>query len=635
MAMSEQSTSSTRGMSTGSAMRREVRDSVVVRFAGDSGDGMQLAGTQFTMENALAGSDLATFPDYPAEIRAPAGTTYGVSSFQIHFGAVDVKTAGDEVDVLVALNPAALKVNLSDLRIGGTVVVDTGSFTARNLAKADYETSPLDDDGLAPFQVIQLDIGQLTRNAVEELGLSSRDALRSRNMWALGLLLWMFDRDKQATVDWLRTKFAAKDGIAEAAVATLSAGHAFGETVEMPTRIPGYTVSRAELDPGMYRTVSGTDALAWGLVSGLKSSGLARMVFASYPITPASPLLHLLARMKELGVVTFQAEDEIAAACAAIGASYAGSLGVTSSSGPGIALKTEAIGLAVATELPLVIVNSQRGGPSTGLPTKTEQADLFQAVYGRNSDTPLVVIAPSTPADCFHVGREAVRLATRYMTPVFVLTDSYLANAAEPWLIPDLDSLEDFPVEFRTDPEGFRPYRRDSDTLARPWAVPGTPGLEHRIGGLERDSTTGNISYDPDNHEEMTRLRTSKISGIADDIPEQGVELGPDAGPLAVVGWGSTYGSLFKAVERARAKGLDASHVHLRYLSPFPRNLGDLLGRFERVLVPELNTGQLLTMLRSTYLLPAEGLNRIAGRPFRIADVEAAIDRVLEDRGTE
>ncbi len=631
MATSEQSTSSTRGMPTGSAMRREVRDSVVVRFAGDSGDGMQLAGTQFTMENALAGSDLATFPDYPAEIRAPAGTTYGVSSFQIHFGAVDVKTAGDEVDVLVALNPAALKVNLSDLRIGGTVVVDTGAFTARNLAKADYETSPLEDDGLAPFQVIQLDIGQLTRNAVEELGLSSRDALRSRNMWALGLLLWMFDRDKQATVDWLRSKFADKDGIAEAAVATLSAGHAFGETVEMPTRIPGYTVSRAELDPGVYRTVSGTDALAWGLVSGLKSSGLTRMVFASYPITPASPLLHLLARMKELGVVTFQAEDEIAAACAAIGASYAGSLGVTSSSGPGIALKTEAIGLAVATELPLVIVNSQRGGPSTGLPTKTEQADLFQAVYGRNSDTPLVVIAPSTPADCFHVGREAVRLATRYMTPVFVLTDSYLANAAEPWLIPDLDSLEDFPVEFRTDPEGFRPYRRASDTLARPWAVPGTPGLEHRIGGLERDSTTGNISYDPDNHEEMTRLRTSKISGVADDIPEQGVELGPDAGPLAVVGWGSTYGSLFKAVERARSNGLDASHIHLRYLSPFPRNLGDLLGRFERVLVPELNTGQLLAMLRSTYLLPAEGLNRVAGRPFRIADVEAAIGRLLED----
>jgi len=631
VAMSEQNTSSTRGMPTGSAMRREVRDSVVVRFAGDSGDGMQLAGTQFTMENALAGSDLATFPDYPAEIRAPAGTTYGVSSFQIHFGAVDVKTAGDEVDVLVALNPAALKVNLSDLRIGGTVVVDTGSFTDRNLAKADYETSPLEDDGLAPFQVIQLDIGQLTRNAVEELGLSSRDALRSRNMWALGLLLWMFDRDKQATVEWLRSKFADKDGIAEAAVATLSAGHAFGETVEMPTRIPGYTVSRAELDPGMYRTVSGTDALAWGLVSGLKSSGLARMVFASYPITPASPLLHVLARMKELGVVTFQAEDEIAAACAAIGASYAGSLGVTSSSGPGIALKTEAIGLAVATELPLVIVNSQRGGPSTGLPTKTEQADLFQAVYGRNSDTPLVVIAPSTPADCFHVGREAVRLATRYMTPVFVLTDAYLANAAEPWLIPDLDLLEDFPVEFRTDPEGFRPYQRDSDTLARPWAVPGTPGLEHRIGGLERDSTTGNISYDPDNHEEMTRLRTSKISGVVDDIPEQGVELGPDAGPLAVVGWGSTYGSLFKAVERARANGLDASHIHLRYLSPFPRNLGDLLGRFERVLVPELNTGQLLAMLRSTYLLPAEGLNRVAGRPFRIADVEAAVGRVLED----
>jgi len=620
--MSEQSPSLSRG--------REVRDSVVVRFAGDSGDGMQLAGTQFTMANALAGSDLATFPDYPAEIRAPAGTTYGVSSFQIHFGAVDVKTAGDELDVLVALNPAALKVNLGDLRIGGTVVVDAGSFTDRNLSKAEYERSPLEDSTLAPYQVIQLDIGQLTRNAVEPLGLSSRDALRSRNMWALGLLLWMFDRDKQATVDWIRKKFQDSELAAEAAVATLNAGHAFGETVEMPTKIPGYTVSRAELQPGLYRTVSGTDALAWGLASGLKSSGLSRMVFASYPITPASPLLHMLARMKELGIVTFQAEDEIAAACAAIGASYAGSLGVTSSSGPGIALKTEAIGLAVATELPLVVVNSQRGGPSTGLPTKTEQGDLFQAVYGRNSDAPVAVIAPSTPADCFHVGREAVRLATRYMTPVFVLTDAYLANAAEPWLIPDLDSLEDFPVEMRIDPEDFRPYARDEHTLARPWAVPGTPGLEHRIGGIERDGTTGNISYDPDNHHQMTRLRARKIAGIASDIPEQSVELGPDEGPLAVVGWGSTFGSISKAVERSRARGLAVSQIHLRYLSPFPRNLGDLLGRFERVLVPELNTGQLLAMLRSTYLVPAVGLNRVAGRPFRIADIEAAIVELLE-----
>jgi 2-oxoglutarate ferredoxin oxidoreductase subunit alpha len=612
---------------------REVRDSVVVRFAGDSGDGMQLAGTQFTMENALAGSDLATFPDYPAEIRAPAGTTYGVSSFQIHFGAVDVKTAGDELDVLVALNPAALKVNLRDLRIGGTVVVDTGSFTARNMGKADYEQSPLEDDTLAPYQVIQLDIGQLTRNAVEHLELSSRDALRSRNMWALGLLLWMFDRDKTATVEWLRAKFKDNEGAAEAAVATLSAGHAFGETVEMPTKIPGYTVSRAELAAGVYRTVSGTDALAWGLASGLKSSGLGRMVFASYPITPASPLLHVLARMKELGVVTFQAEDEIAAACAAIGASYAGSLGVTSSSGPGIALKTEAIGLAVATELPLVVVNSQRGGPSTGLPTKTEQSDLFQAVYGRNSDTPVAVIAPATPADCFHVGREAVRLATRYMTPVFVLTDAYLANAAEPWLIPDLEALDDFTVDLREEPEGFQPYARDPETLARPWAVPGTPGLEHRIGGIERDAATGNISYDPDNHQEMTRLRAEKIAGIADDVPPQGVELGPAMGRLAVVGWGSTYGSLFKAVERSRARGLEVSHVHIRYLSPFPANLEDLLSRFEHVLVPEINTGQLVTMLRSTYLIPARGLNRVAGRPFRIGDVEVAIGRILSDGG--
>jgi 2-oxoglutarate ferredoxin oxidoreductase subunit alpha len=612
---------------------REVRDSVVVRFAGDSGDGMQLAGTQFTMENALAGSDLATFPDYPAEIRAPAGTTYGVSSFQIHFGAVDVKTAGDELDVLVALNPAALKVNVRDLRIGGTVVLDTGSFTSRNLTKADYETNPLDDNSLAPYQVIPLDVGQLTRNAVEDLGLSSRDALRSRNMWSLGLLLWMFDRDKRATVEWLENKFAGNEVVARAAVAALSAGHAFGETVEMPTRIPGYTVSKAELEPGLYRTVSGTDALAWGLVSGLKSSGLSRMVFASYPITPASPLLHLLAQMKELGVVTFQAEDEIAAACAAIGASYAGALGVTSSSGPGIALKTEAIGLAVATELPLVVVNSQRGGPSTGLPTKTEQADLLQAVHGRNSDAPVAVIAPATPADCFHVGREAVRLATRYMTPVFVLSDAYLANAAEPWRVPDLESLDDFPVAFRTDPEGFQPFVRNPSTLARPWALPGTPGLEHRIGGIERDATTGDISYDPDNHDEMTRLRARKIAGIADDIPEQVVELGASEGALAVVGWGSTYGSLYKAVERCRAAGLDVSHIHLRYLSPFPRNLGELLGRFERVLVPELNAGQLLSMLRGRYLIPAEGFNRVAGRPFRIADIETAIRRAL--RGVE
>jgi len=388
-------------------------------------------------------------------------------------------------------------------------------------------------------------------------------------------------------------------------------------------------VSRADLAPGLYRTVSGTDSLAWGLASGLKSSGLTRMVFASYPITPASPLLHTLARMKELGVVTFQAEDEIAAACAAIGASYAGSLGVTSSSGPGIALKTEAIGLAVATELPLVVVNSQRGGPSTGLPTKTEQADLFQAVYGRNSDTPVAVIAPCTPADCFRIGREAVRLATRYMTPVFVLTDAYLANAAEPWLVPDLDRLDDFAVTFRTEVDGFQPYLRDPETLARPWAVPGTPGLEHRIGGIERDARTGNISYDPDNHDEMTRLRARKIAGIARDIPEQEVELGADSGGLAVVGWGSTYGSIYKAVERARNRGLDVSHIHLRYLSPFPRNLGDLLGRFERVLVPEINSGQLVNMLRSAFLVPAAGYNRVAGRPFRIVDIEAAIERTL------
>ncbi len=609
---------------------RELRESVVVRFAGDSGDGMQLTGSQFTLETALIGNDLATFPDYPAEIRAPAGTTYGVSAFQIHFGSQDIMTSGDDLDVLVALNPAALKVNLEDLRLGGMVVVDTGSFNDRNLSKAGFEANPLEDDSLAPYQVLKLDISKYTLEAVKQFELGQKEALRSRNMWTLGLMLWMFDRDRKATVDWLKRKFAKRPEIADANIAALNAGHAFGETAEMPSGMLGYTVSRAAVAPGVYRTVTGTEALAWGLVAGMRAAGLKRLVFGSYPITPASPLLHVLAGLKAMGVVTFQAEDEIAAVCAAIGASYGGALGVTSSSGPGIALKAEAIGLAISTELPLIVVNSQRAGPSTGMPTKTEQSDLYQAVYGRNADAPVPVIAAATSADCFATGIEAVRLATKYMTPVYVMTDGFLANAAEPWLIPEEADLPKFPVALRSDPTGFHPFVRDPKTLARAWAPPGTPELEHRIGGIEKAYESGHISYDAANHQRMTDVRAAKITGIANDIPLQEPALGEDHGALAVVGWGSTYGPINRAVERAREDGLDVSHIHLRHLNPFPLNLGELLRRFDKILVPEMNSGQLVTMLRSTYLVPAEGLNKVQGKPFKISEITDAIRSRLE-----
>lgn len=611
---------------------RETLESVVVRFAGDSGDGMQTAGAHFGIETALSGRDISTFPDYPAEIRAPAGTTYGVSAFQIHFGSEDVKTAGDDLDVLVALNPAALKVNVDELRSGGTIVVDTGAFTERNLKKALYEANPLEDNSLAPYVVIPLDITALTLRAVESFELSSKDATRCRNMWALGLALWMFDDDNQATIEWVSRKFAGRGSIADANIAAIKAGKSFGETAEMPSVAAGYKVDPAELADGLYRTVSGTEALAWGLTSGLAASGIERMIFASYPITPASNLLHALAKMRDHGVVTFQAEDEIAAACAAIGASYGGALGVTSSSGPGIALKGEAIGLAVGIELPLIVVNAQRAGPSTGMPTKTEQSDLFQALYGRNGDSPVAVLAPATPTDCFEVGREAVRIATKFMTPVFVLTDGYLSNAAEPWRIPDVDGLPDFPVAYRTDPADYHAFVRDPETLARPWVRPGTPGLEHRIGGLERDADTSHISYDPENHDRMTRIRAERIERIAQHIPEQTVDAGDGSGALAVVGWGSTYGAISKAVERSRATGIAVSHIHLRWLSPFPRNLADLLTGFDRVLVPEVNAGQLVLILRSKFGVHAEGLNRVTGRPFRIREIEAAIAAALEEK---
>ena len=612
---------------------REEVESVVVRFAGDSGDGMQLTGSQFTLATALAGNDLATFPDFPAEIRAPIGTTFGVSAFQINFGARKIATAGDAPDVLVAMNPAALKVNLVDVKSGGTIFVDTGTFTARNLKKAGFETDPLEDDSLDGFQVVTIDISKLTMEAVKEYGLSNKEALRSKNMWTLGLIYWLYDRDREPTANWLRGKFAKRPDIAEANIAALNAGHIYGETAELPGGMRGYSVLQADIAPGLYRTITGAEALAWGLAAGAKLANL-RMVLASYPITPASTLLHILAGMKQFDIITFQAEDEIAAVCAAIGAAFTGSLGVTSSSGPGIALKGEAIGLAIGVELPLIVVNSQRAGPSTGLPTKTEQSDLYQAVYGRNADAPLVVLAASSSANCFEIGIEAVRLATKYMTPVMVLSDGYMGNASEPWLIPNFDSYTPFPVAFadqnQVGEKGYLPYVREEKTLARPWARPGTPGLEHRIGGIERADGTGNISYDAENHQLMTNIRAAKIDGIANDIPLQDVEQGNESGRLAVVGWGSTHGPISRAVGNMRDLGHDVSHIQLRHIWPLPRNLGDLLGGFDQVLVPEMNNGQLVTVLRAEYLVPAEPLNKVNGQPFKIAEIEAAIQDRLD-----
>ena len=603
---------------------REELETAVIRFAGDSGDGMQLTGGRFTETTALAGNDLTTFPDFPAEIRAPIGTTYGVSAFQINFGSRNVMTSGDLPDVLVCMNPAALKVNLAELREGGLIIVDTGTFTDKNLRKAGYDANPLDDDSLGRYRVMAINISKLTLEAVRECSVSKKEGLRAKNLWTLGLIYWMYDRDIAATVDWLGTKFKNAPSIAAANIACLKAGHAFGETAELPDGALVYEIKPATFPPGLYRTVTGTEALAWGLVAGTRLAGL-KLVFSSYPITPASNVLHVLSRLKAYDVVTFQAEDEIAAAGAAIGASYAGALGVTSSSGPGVALKTEALGLAITAELPLILINSQRAGPSTGMPTKTEQSDLHLAVYGRNADAPLVVLAARSSAEAFDVAIEAVRLATRYMTPVVLLSDTFIANAAEPWRLPDVGALEPFPVSFRTETEGFQPYQRDPETLARPWVRPGTPGLEHRIGGLEKDYSSGNVSYDPENHQRMTDVRHEKIARIADDIPEQTVDQGPTEGPLAVVGWGSTYGPISRAVERSREEGRAASHIHLRHLSPLPRNLGDLLAGFDKVLVPEMNMGQLTTVLRSLYLVPAVSLPKVTGKPFKIVEIMDAI----------
>jgi 2-oxoglutarate ferredoxin oxidoreductase subunit alpha len=609
------------------AAAHPVPEAIVVRFAGDSGDGMQLTGGQFTLATALAGNDLATFPDFPAEIRAPQGTLFGVSAFQINFGSTAIETAGDQPDVLIAMNPAALKTNVDALKNGGLIIADEGEFTDRNLAKAKYDVNPLTDDSLSRWQLLSFNISQLTLDAVKPFGLGNKEALRCKNMWTLGLALWMFDRDRQPIVDWLKAKFATKPELAEANIAALNAGHAYGETAEIGGDIVQHSVPAAPVEPGLYRTVTGAESISLGLVAGAQMADLP-MFFGGYPITPASAILHHLSRLKEFGVTTFQAEDEIAAVASALGASYAGSLGVTSSSGPGIALKTEAIGLAIMTELPLIIVNSQRGGPSTGLPTKTEQSDLYQAVYGRNGDAPMPVIAARSPADAFDCAIEAVRIATQYMTPVMLLTDGYIANAAEPWKVPDMSSYTPFPVGFMTEaPEGgFLPYGRD-EKLARPWVKPGTPGLLHRIGGIEKQLNTGNIEYGPANHQAMTDIRRDKVAGI--DVPDQIVELGETSGKLAVVGWGSTFGPIHMAVRRARKRGLDVAHIHIRHIWPMPRNMGTLLAGYDRIIVPEMNTGQLKTVLRDQYLVDAEPLNKVSGQPFRIAEIEAAIEAAL------
>ena len=605
-----------------------LSDAVVVRFAGDSGDGMQLTGGQFTLSSALAGNDFATFPDFPAEIRAPQGTLFGVSAFQINFGSSAIETAGDAPDVLVAMNPAALKTNVPQLKPGGLIIADEGEFNDRNLAKAKYEANPLDDGSLAKWQLLKLNISQLTMDAVKPFGLGNKEALRCKNMWTLGLSLWMFDRDRQPLVDWLEAKFAKDPNLAAANVAALNAGHAYGETAELAGPLKQHHVDPAPAAPGLYRTLTGAEGIALGLVAGAQLAELP-MFFGGYPITPASAILHHLSRLKEYDVTTFQAEDEIAAICSAIGASYAGSLGVTSSSGPGIALKGEAMGLAIMTELPLVIVNSQRGGPSTGLPTKTEQSDLYQAVYGRNGDAPMPVIAARSPGDAFECAIEACRIAVQYMTPVMLLTDGYIANAAEPWHVPDLTTYEAFPVQFLEEvPEdGFKPYGRDGN-LKRPWVKPGTPGLLHRIGGIEKEVDTGHINYAPDNHQEMTDIRKAKIDGIK--VPDQVVELGAEGGKLAVVGWGSTFGPIHQAVRRKRAEGLDVSHVHIRHIWPLPANLGELLKSFDKVIVPEMNTGQLKTVLRDQYLVDARPVNKVSGQPFTIAEIEAAIEGALQ-----
>jgi 2-oxoglutarate ferredoxin oxidoreductase subunit alpha len=625
---------------------REVRESVTIRFAGDSGDGMQLAGTRFTDTSALLGNDVATFPDFPAEIRAPAGTLAGVSGFQVHFSSTDIHTPGDDLDTLVVMNAAALKTNIKDLQPGGILVVNADGFETSDLKKANYKVNPLDDGSLKGYRVVRVSVAKLTVEAVKDCGLTPREQDRCKNFFALGLVYWMYERPLEATLKWIKEKFGKRPDqlpILKANTQALKAGYNYGETVEMlPVQ---YQVAKAQIPPGTYRKITGNEAAVIGFVAASQSAGKT-LVYASYPITPASPILEGLADMRRFGVKTFQAEDEIAAAGVAMGASYGGAIGITGTSGPGVCLKSEAINLAVMTELPLVVVDVQRGGPSTGLPTKTEQSDLLQAMFGRNGDSPVAIVAPQSPADCFDMAFEAVRIATRFMCPVFYLSDGYIANGSEPWKIPDPAALPRIEIAHPTRPnsEGtnlahesgepdaagvgkFLPYKRD-EYLARPWAIPGTPGLEHRIGGIEKQDVTGNINYEPANHQHMTDTRAKKIENIALTIPDLDVT-GPDDADLLVVGWGGTYGSITTAVERARRKGLKVAQAHFRYLNPMPRNTAAVMKRFKKILVPELNSGQLSWLLRAKFLAPAEGLNKVQGKPFLVSEIEAAIEQAL------
>lgn len=618
-------------MATTSGLSKPVIDlvSATVRFCGDSGDGMQLAGTQLTNTSALVGNDIATFPDFPAEIRAPRGTKAGVSGFQIHFASKEIFTPGDQVEALVAMNPAALTTNLCDLIPGGILIVNRDEFDGKGLKQAGYESNPLEDGSLSGYQLFQVDMTRLNRLAVEDCGLGTKESDRCRNFYAMGLIFWLYDRPLEPTIRFINDKFAKKaPAVAEANKRALHAGYNYGETTE--AFVSQFRVSRANLPAGVYRNIMGNEATAFGLITAAKRSNC-ELFLGSYPITPASDILHELSRHKNFGVRTFQAEDEIAAITSAIGAAFGGAMAVTTSSGPGIALKQEAMGLAVMTELPLIIINVQRGGPSTGLPTKTEQADLCQAMFGRNGECPMPIVAARSPADCFDIVQEAWRISTRYMTPVMVLTDGYIANGSEPWRVPDPKSLP--PIEVKhpgpaQNGDAFMPYARD-ERLARPWAVPGTPGLMHRIGGLEKQDVTGNVNYEPDNHEHMVNTRARKVAGIAADIPLQDVQ-GPEKGKLLVVSWGGTYGACATAVREVQAAGGSVAHCHLRYLNPFPRNLGEIFNRYERVLVPELNRGQLLLLLRGTYLVSAVGLNKIKGKPFAVGEVVEKIQEMLK-----
>ena len=613
-------------MTTKQQKPKEQIDTVVIRFAGDSGDGMQLTGNQFTENTAIFGNDLTTLPDYPAEIRAPAGSLFGVSSFQLKFSKDEVHTPGDDPDVLVAMNPAGLKVHLQDLKKQGMVIINTANFTAKNLKLAEWEQDPLEDDTLNEYRVIKIDMNKMVFNALDDMGLSSKIMARSTNMFALGLLYWLYDRDMKSSLDHFKIKFKSKPEIIEANTRALKAGFYFGETIEAIKTT--YSVPKAKFEKGTYRNIMGNQALAMGLVAASQKSGI-NLFFGGYPITPASDILHFLSNYKHFGIKTFQAEDEIAGICSVLGASFCGQLGVTASSGPGIALKGEAMGLGVISELPIVIVNIQRGGPSTGLPTKTEQSDLFQAMYGRNGEAPLAVMAAQSPSDCFFAAFEACKMALEYMTPVILLSDGYIANGSEPWKIPDFNKLPEIQLRKVDNQDNFSPYDHSNKNLSRPWAIPGTPGLEHRIGGLEKSDLTGNVSYDPNNHQLMTDIRQKKIEMIAKDIPEI-VPFGKQSGNLLVVSWGGTYGAVRSAVEKAQSQGLSVTQIHLRYINPFPENLGELMLNFQQIMVPELNSGQLSILLRSKYLIDSVGLNKVEGQPFSTDDV---LNKIIEIAG--